>query len=274
MAQPRSPLHQPVLRALRAQLGGDPLAHPAPACHNPDVRKEKRLVLDRETAPQLGVVHHRAVPRHQVLSARPGEVRLTALEQVLGVCLEHRGSGGEGELDECRLAARPHRRQQPVHGWIGAAGELVERLRPLDERTVLLEAQHRGRRVELALERPQAAVWIGGLQGSLHHPLVSRRAGERKPGRARGLGVVDLESERRLPQEQPAPPTAQQALVERRKHRSHFLSARVIVAVHLDLHACVAPAPAREQARERHRQRARRRERSQRPRVCAGGCAH
>src|SRR5262245_52487534 len=73
-----------------------------------------------------------------------------------------------------------------------------------------------------------------------------------RPRDQRREGVVQLEGDARLAVQKPAPPAAQQALVERLEHRHDGLRARPIAAIGLDRKADVpAPMP-RPQARDRN----------------------
>ena len=127
VAHGRAALDQPVLRLLGAQLGGDPLALLAIGGDHAQVDEEQRPVLHVQAAAQLGVLDHRAVAHHQVISALARQTRLMALVQALGVALEHRRRGRHRQLHERLARAGAHHGHQPVHRGLALVLEAVER---------------------------------------------------------------------------------------------------------------------------------------------------
>jgi len=60
---------------------------------------------------------------------------------MLGKALEESWHRRHRDLHECRLAACSHRGHQTVDGWLSVVLDTIERLHPLDELGVLLQAQ-------------------------------------------------------------------------------------------------------------------------------------
>ena len=101
-------LHEAVLRALGAQLGGDLLARAPRGRHDPQVGEVQRPVLHFQAAAQLDILHQRAVAHEQVLAPLAREVVLVTLVTPLGPPFQQRRSRGQ-----CRAARAPPRRTPP-----------------------------------------------------------------------------------------------------------------------------------------------------------------
>ncbi len=181
-----------VLGALGAELGSDLLAD-ATAPGNYTKIDEVQGLLEFETTTQLGVVDDGAIADDEVLAAVPGEVRLAALEEVLGEPLEGGGCGCHRELHKCGLPTGVHNCHHAIDGRLGVAVSRIYDLDPPDELGALLQAQQRRRIAQRRMIGAQGAVGIGGLQSRLNHPLKTRGTCDSKPDQARHGRVVNLE---------------------------------------------------------------------------------
>lgn len=239
-------LDEPVLGALGAQLGGDPLTGRALLRDHADVGEEQRAVLHVQTALQLLVLDHRAVQRRNFQLAPPREPVLVALIGVLGVALEQRRRGSQGELNERRRPAGRHGRDQTVHRRRAVVLEAVDQLDPLYEGRMLLAAHHARRHARRAFRLLETTVRVGRAQGSLHDLARLGRAAHGEPCLAL---VVNLERDRRLAPDQPAPPPSQQALVERLVHVHDRLRGGVVTSIGHHSETDIASRPPRAQTK-------------------------
>ncbi len=253
MAHRGAALHQAVLGALRAQLRGDPLARlPCRACHA-QVREVQRAVLHLQAAAQLRLLHVRAVAHEHVLAALAAQVVLVALVPPLCVPFERGRRGGQRELHERVLPARPHHVQEAVHRGLARELPPVQLLDALDEAGVLLQAQHRdgprgGQVPERPVRRREAGVGVGTAHGRLHDLGQTPRTADgehRARGALSGVHVVHLQRHRGLAREQAPPPPLLQALVQRLVHRHDPLHAGAVGAVRLHRETHVPPPAAR-----------------------------
>ena len=214
MTKRSSTLDQAVLGEPGTQLGGDQLACPSPARDHPHVAEEQRAVLQAQASPKLLLVDERASRRAKAVRRR--EILIRVAVQSSGKTLEDDWRRRQRELDESGGASRRQRRDEAIDRGLALLLEMAKRLRALDERGALLQAQD-DRDLDVGVHLSQAAVRVGGAQSGLDQRLAAAWATHGEPclSRLEIARVMHLERNRRLAPEKAPPPTGQNPLVQR-----------------------------------------------------------